>query len=240
MVIRPKGGIYMKRGLAGTLAVIIVLTVIVSAWLMLREPKEETFLRLAPHKYTVVIDAGHGGEDGGARSVCGMLESGINLEIAKKTDLLMRFYGINTVMVRTEDISIHDAGAVTFNEKKRSDLSNRAKLANNTPNAVLVSIHQNSFSASQYFGAQVFYARNDASKALAEILQSQMMHLDNENTRKIKPVYESLYLINNVSCPAILVECGFLSNPKDSANLVTAPYQTKVAMTIAAGMTQYN
>ncbi|MCL2081280.1 MAG: N-acetylmuramoyl-L-alanine amidase [Oscillospiraceae bacterium] len=229
----------MRRGFAGFMAVMILLAVGAAAWFMLRGT-EDVFLRLEAHRYTVVIDAGHGGADGGATALNGMLESGINLEIAKKTDLLMRFYGIKTVMVRTEDVSIHDGSAVTLSEMKRSDLSNRAKLVNATPDAVLVSIHQNSFTQSQYFGAQVFYADDDASKALAEIMQARMLSLDRENTRKTQAASADLYLLQNVSCPAVLVECGFLSNPKDSANLVTAPYQTKAAMAITAGVLAIN
>lgn len=226
-----------KKGKSGVVAVFLVLAVIAGAWFFLRKTTEDTFLRLNPHINTVVIDAGHGGEDGGAKALSGMLESGINLEISKKAELLMRFYGVKTVMVRTEDISIHDTGLTTFADKKRSDLNNRVKLVNSTPNAVLLSIHQNSFTESQYFGAQAFYARDGISKTLAEVIQTQMLTLDTENTRKIKPAAEDLFLMNNVNCPAVLVECGFLSNAKDSANLTSEKYQTKVAMAIVSAFT---
>ncbi|MCL1820757.1 MAG: N-acetylmuramoyl-L-alanine amidase [Oscillospiraceae bacterium] len=230
----------MRKGTAGFLAFLILAFVAVSAWFVLKPDKKGVFLHLEPHGYTVVIDAGHGGVDGGTQALNGILESGINLEIAKKTDLLLRFYGVNTVMVRTEDISIHNPESNTIAEKKRTDLQNRVKLANNTPDAFLMSIHQNSFSESQYFGAQVFYAEDSVSKLFAEVLQQQFYKLDAENTRKIKQAYDSIYLMNNVTCPAVLVECGFLSNPKDSANLTTADYQTKVAMTLTSAFTMYN
>lgn len=227
----------MKKSKTAVIAVFIVVAVIAAAWFVLQQSSSETFLRLNPYINTVVIDAGHGGEDGGAKALSGMLESGINLEIAKKTELLMRFYGVKTVMVRTEDISIHDPSANTFAEKKSSDLKNRAKIVNNTPNAVLLSIHQNSFTESKYFGAQAFYARDGVSQSLAEIIQTQMLKLDTDNTRKIKPAAEDLFLMNNVNCPAVLVECGFLSNSKDSANLTETKYQTKVAMSLVSAFT---
>ena len=122
---------------------------------------------------TVVIDAGHGGEDGGASSKSGVLESTINLEIAGITNDLLRFAGVRTAMVRTQDVSVYTEGG-SIQQKKVSDLKNRVRFVESTPNALLLSIHQNFFPETKYHGAQVFYAKTLGSEALAEQLQATL------------------------------------------------------------------
>lgn len=181
---------------------------------------------------TVVIDAGHGGEDGGAVSVTGAYESGINLEIALRLNDLLHLFGQKTVMVRTDDRSVYTEGE-TVAQKKVSDIRNRVKLTEQTPNALLVSIHQNYFSESKYRGAQVFYASTDGSRALAERLQAQLAaQVDPRNHRECKKAAD-IYLMEHVTCPAVLVECGFLSNPAEEALLRDKNYQTGLAAVIA-------
>ncbi|GHV06917.1 N-acetylmuramoyl-L-alanine amidase CwlD [Clostridia bacterium] len=188
--------------------------------------------------HVVVIDAGHGGLDGGAVSISGMLESGINLEIAKKTDALMRFLGYNTVMLRDTDSSLHDPSAATIAAKKRSDLNNRVKLVGAIPNAVLISIHQNFFQQSQYHGAQIFWNNVGAAQGFAEVAQEKFLTLDPDNRRAAKPV-GNVFLMTHVKCPAILAECGFLSNAGDEKNLTDASYQIKVAAVLTASFVQW-
>ncbi len=185
--------------------------------------------------HTPVIDAGHGGVDGGAVSITGVNESNINLQIALKAQLLFRFYGLDPVMVRTEDISIHDPASETIRDKKRTDLQNRVKLVEDTPNAVLLSIHQNTFEQAQYHGAQSFYAPTDGSRDLAQLLQSHIRtDLDTGNTREAKKIDSGVYIMNNITCPAVLLECGFLSNAEEEAKLRTDAYQTKLAALLIA------
>lgn len=187
----------------------------------------------------IVIDAGHGGEDGGAVSCTGVNESNINLEIALRVDDLCHLLGYRTIMLRTEDISLHDASAQTIAEKKVSDLKNRVKLVNQTSNALLVSIHQNQFSQSKYHGAQVFYAQTDGSQALAEQLQENFKTaVDASNNRQCKPA-DSVYLMNKIQCTGVLVECGFLSNPQEEAMLRDAAYQKKLAAVITCSICSY-
>ena len=187
---------------------------------------------------TVVIDAGHGGEDGGAVSPSGTVESGINLEIALRLDGILGFYGADVVLTRTEDISLHDPDAQTLREKKASDLRNRAKKVESVPNALLVSIHQNTYTGSGYYhGAQVFYANAASSLSLAEHTQEILRSaLDPENHRQASRLPGAVYLMDHVTCPAILVECGFLSNPEEDALLRTAEYQTKLAAALASAL----
>ena len=183
-----------------------------------------------------VVDPGHGGEDGGAVSITGVPESGINLAIAKRLDALLGFYGEHCYLMREEDISLHDPEAQTLREKKVSDLHNRAETVQELEGAILVSIHQNMFPQSRYHGSQVFYAPTQGSQALAEALQTALQtHLQPDNSRQAKPIGDNVYLMNHVDCPAVLVECGFLSNPEEEAQLRREDYQTKLA-TVAAGV----
>ncbi len=190
---------------------------------------------------TLVIDAGHGGEDGGAVSLTGVPESGINLAIAQKLDQLLGLYGMAPVMLRTEDISLHDGGARTARERKRSDLHNRVEAVEAVENATLLSIHQNTYPEGQYHGAQVFYGAGEGSQDLAQFTQETLRAaLDPENGRAAAKIPDSVYLMNHISCRAILVECGFLSNPEEEALLRTGDYQTKVAAALAAAWLQYD
>lgn len=185
---------------------------------------------------TVVVDAGHGGEDGGAVSPAGTVESGVNLAIARRLDLLLGFYGADVVMLRTEDVSLHDPDAATLRQKKSSDLHNRAERIASIPNATLISIHQNTFSGgSRYHGAQVFFSPGEESRMLAVHTQEVLrLALDPDNSREAAQIPESVYLMNHIDCRAILVECGFLSNPAEDALLQTGGYQTKIATALAA------
>lgn len=184
----------------------------------------------------IIVDAGHGGIDGGTTSCTGVLESHINLEIALRLNDLFHFLGYETVMIRTTDESIYTQGN-TIAAQKVSDLQERVKIANNTPGGILVSIHQNYFSQSQYQGLQVFYSDSQQSKALAEHVQnaSKLMLSNQRASKKASGVY----LMEHVTCPAILVECGFLSNPVEATLLCTADYQKKICAVIATSVSNY-
>ncbi len=219
----------LKRGLAlcMTLASVGVLCVVLS-------PRElPTFARMT--EQTLIIDPGHGGEDGGAVSASGQVESELNLNIALQLDSLMGFYGVRTVLTRTEDVSIHDADAKTIREKKVSDLHNRVALINATENATLISIHQNADLNKSCHGTQVFYADEVLSLPLARTVQDTVKQaLDTENKRTPHAIPKSVYLMNHISCRAVLVECGFLSNPTEARLLKSKDYQMKLAMTLAS------
>ncbi|MPM11745.1 hypothetical protein SDC9_58096 [bioreactor metagenome] len=184
---------------------------------------------------TLIIDAGHGGVDGGAVSVRGTVESKINLEIALKLDAIMGLFGVNVKMLRSEDISLHDSSADTIREKKVSDLHNRVKMIEETPNATLISIHQNIFAVTKYSGAQVFYTSEESSKLFAISTQETLrLSLNKDNDRVAAKVPATVYLMNHISCRAILVECGFLSNPAEDALLQSDAYQIKIAAALAS------
>lgn len=187
---------------------------------------------------SIIIDAGHGGEDGGATSCTGALESHINLEIALKLDDLLHLLGIDTVMIRSTDRSVYTQGD-TIAAKKVSDLKERVRIANETENAVLVSIHQNNFSDSQYSGAQVFYAPTTDSKAFAAQLQSQLIRSLNPNSNRQIKKADGIYLMQHISCTGVLVECGFLSNPEEEARLRNEEYQLELCCVLASACSSF-
>ena len=197
----------------------------------------------APAGQTIwIIDAGHGGEDGGAVAADGSKESDINLAITRRLGALLLLLGEETRSTRESDISIHDDSASTLREKKRSDLENRVSLVNCTQGAALVSIHQNSFpSSKRTHGAQVFYGGEEGSAALAASVQAALNRTVNTGNEKTeKAIDASIFLMKNVTAPAVLIECGFLSNESEAALLKSVDYQQKLSLVIAAGLLQSN
>ena len=187
---------------------------------------------------TVVIDAGHGGMDGGATSYTGVLESQVNLEIALKLNDLMHLLGIKTRLVRDTDRSVHTTGD-TIAQKKVSDLRERVRIVNSTKDGLLVSIHQNKFPDSRYSGAQVFYAPTGGSKALASLLQSAFVeNLNPGSKRQIKKA-DGIFLMQHINCTGVLIECGFLSNPQEEYLLRSDEYQRKICCVIATSVSQH-
>ena len=191
-------------------------------------------------RITVIIDAGHGGEDGGAE-VDGVLEKDINLSIADKLADTLRLCGVRVTEIRDEDISVYDDSAQSLREKKVSDLKHRVEIVNGSENNILVSIHQNKFDNSAYSGAQVFYSsNNDKSRVLAESIRNSVVSLlQNDNTRELKPANSDIYLLDNATVPAVIVECGFLSNDEERAKLLDSGYQSEMAYSIAMGVLEY-
>lgn len=186
----------------------------------------------------IIIDAGHGGEDGGATSCTGRLESTYNLEISLRLNDLLHLLGYDTKMIRTTDISVYTKGE-TIAQKKISDLKERVRVVNETENALLLSIHQNNFSDSRYSGAQVFYAGTEGSEALAKQLQTAFVAALNPGSNRKSKKSDGVYLMEHIECTGVLIECGFLSNPEEEAKLRSAEYQKKLCCVIAGTVGQY-
>ena len=226
----------MKRGilLAGALVGTVVLLALTLGRLNgMMEPvmELETLQRTGP----LVLDAGHGGEDGGAVSITGAPESQINLAIVLKLRDVLGLYGVDPILLREEDISLHDDNANTLREKKRSDLKNRVTVVENVEGGTLLSIHQNTYPGSQYHGTHVFYAPTEGSQSLAEHFQNSInTALQPDNERAVKQIPDTVYIMNHITCPAILIECGFLTNPEEEALLRDEDYQRKLSAVIAA------
>lgn len=183
-------------------------------------------------RVSFVIDAGHGGVDGGAVSCRGYYEKHINLEISQRLDDLLHLLGYRTKMIRQEDISVYTQGS-TIAEKKASDLKQRVRLVNETPQAILLSIHQNFYTDSRYYGAQVFYGSAQGSALLAQKLQEGFgMFLNDGSNRQCKQA-QGIYLMKHIQRPGVLIECGFLSNYEEEALLRDPVYQKKLCCVIA-------
>lgn len=189
---------------------------------------------------TVVLDSGHGGADGGCVGVNGCVEKDINLAIAKNLEQLLKMSGFNVVMTRTEDVSIHSEGVEGLRNQKISDMENRLKIVQSYPDSLFISIHQNQYTEPEFFGGQIFYTTNNSGNSkLAQLLQESFAEVQEGNDREIKIIDNDLYLFKNTKQLAVLAECGFLSNPKDAANLSDSDYQKKIAFTIYKGIMKY-
>ena len=189
-------------------------------------------------QHCVIIDAGHGGEDGGATSCTGILESRINLQISLRLRDLLHLLGYETRMIRETDTAVNTDGD-TIAGRKLSDLKARVRTVNETENAILISIHQNMFSDSRYSGAQVFHAATGDSKCLAEQMQAALISSLNPGSRRRCKAAEGIYLMEHIQCTGVLVECGFLSNPEEEAKLRSHEYQTQLCCVIGSALNQY-
>lgn len=190
---------------------------------------------------TVVLDAGHGGEDGGASGKSGVPEKQINLAITKDLEQLLTASGYRVVMTREDDTATADDDLDSIRKRKTSDLHNRLKLIEKQGSCIFISIHQNFFPQSQYDGTQIFYSTNNGkSKDLAEDIRARVVGLlQKDNRRQTKPATSSIYLLWQAKVPAVLVECGFLSNAAEESKLNRPDYQRQIAFAVYCGFLDY-
>ena len=226
-------------GERGRLRLLIIVAVVYGAvYLSMEHNLAVKTAALALQPTIVVVDAGHGGEDGGAVSDSGSRESQINLDIALRLEQVLALCGMKPMMIRSEDRSVYTEGD-TVHARKVSDLKQRVALVNEQQSAVLVSIHQNHFDEAKYHGAQVFYSASGRSKELAQLVQNCLRQtLDPNNRRDIKKA-DTVYLLEQTACTGILIECGFLSNPQEALLLQEPKHQTKIACAIGSAMAQF-
>lgn len=225
---------------------IIVLSLIMASFLLIMissfsDIAHYTSAELDSAAPSVIIDAGHGGEDGGAEAG-GVLEKDINLSVSRKLAGILRLSGCRVTEVRDTDTAVYSDGAGSLREKKVSDLENRVKLFNSDENNIVVSIHQNKFGNSRYSGAQIFYSENSPGSArLAESIRRAITALlQPDNTRELKKAGDDIYIMKNAEVPALIVECGFISNDAERAMLTDESYQQKLAFAIAMGVLDYS
>ena len=225
----------LRRPLRGPL-IILLLTVIPVVVLLSLHGRMTNTAAQADAAMTLVIDPGHGGIDGGAQGADGSKESDINLAIALKLRAIAEFYGQDNIMTRQDDSTKSDRE--TYSEHR--DLVCRTEIINSARNPVLVSIHQNCYPTGQPSGPQVMYAANQDSEILGKIMHQNMINsLDPGNRRVAEPASKGLYILSHVSCPAVLVECGFMSNFSDMEHLKEPTYQTAVAAVLMGSYLQY-
>ena len=190
---------------------------------------------------TVILDPGHGGEDGGAVGNGNVYEKDLNLAIAKQMEMYLKMNGVSVVCTRNEDILLYDKNTDYEGRKKVLDLAARLKISRETENSVFVSIHMNSFPQSGTRGLQVYYSKNhDDSASLASLLQERTRsYLSPQNRRKIKAASSNIYLLDRITTPAVLIECGFLSNDEECALLANEEYQKKLSLVLADSITRF-
>lgn len=196
---------------------------------------------LIKKKMTIIIDPGHGGFDGGADGLFGIVEKDINLDIGVKLKEMLSTMGFNVVMIRESDVSLEDDCSKSISERKTSDMKNRLKFCDNYDNPIFISIHQNKFYQSNCFGTQIFYGRhNSKSKLLAEKLQNNFkIDINKNNNREIKKGEKNLFLLYNTKCPIVLIECGFISNPSEARLLIDGDYQSKICFVIMKSLIEF-
>jgi N-acetylmuramoyl-L-alanine amidase len=188
----------------------------------------------------IVVDPGHGGIDGGAVSISGMMEKDVNLKISLKLRDKLQQLGYKVILTRESDNGLYtDEG--TIRKKKIEDLNNRTKIKKDSNCDMFISIHLNMFPESKYYGAQVWYSRNKDSEKLAKLIQDNFKSdLDSTNNRKEKPALDSYKVLRSVdNMPSVLVECGFLSNPMEEKKLKSNYYQDKIVDSIAKSVSMY-
>ena len=234
----------MKIGKKSIIAIITAFLIILSAMLYLTfmanfSAAEASSMPIT--QKTVIVDAGHGGDDGGAIGIDGTVEKDINLDIALKLEKILKFYGFNVIMTRTQDVMTCDDGLDSLRKRKISDIHNRFELMRKNPDAIFISVHQNKFEDSSQHGTQVFYSGNDErSKGLAEAIQSSVtLTLQRKNDRVVKKSGSGIYLLYHAKIPAVLVECGFISNSDEVKKLKDESYRMKLAILIADGLLKY-
>lgn len=189
-----------------------------------------------PKEKVVVIDAGHGAEDPGKVGVNGVLEKDINLEVAKLLRDYLTAEGIQVVMTREDDQGLYPSDA---GNKKLEDMRKRVEKINDTKPDLVVSVHQNSYSDADIWGAQVFYyTHSKDGKDAAETIQEVIKALNEENKRQAK-ANDTYYMLKKTEVPTVIVECGFLSHPEEADLLATKEYQKKVAEVIGNGVIKW-
>lgn len=188
----------------------------------------------------IVIDAGHGTPDEGAQNSDGLTEAKINLNIALKLQNLLESSGATVILTRSNDNAIYDANADSIAEKKVSDIKNRVKIGNSSSADIFVSIHLNKIPQEQYWGWQTFYREGDeSSKNLATYIQNNINKVISNDNERVPLKIDNIYIMKNVEIPIALVECGFLSNKKETSKLVQDEYQDKLAWGIYNGIMDY-
>lgn len=189
----------------------------------------------------IIIDAGHGGEDGGAVGIDGTYEKDINLQISLKVNDILTLFGYKTHLIRTTDTAIHTTGD-TIRQRKVSDIRNRTATMDLYENCIYLSVHQNKYDDSRIWGTQTFYSANcDESREFAGHIQNAVKsQLQPNNKRQIKKSGTDIYVLYNATKPAVMVECGFVSNQSELNQLKDSTYQNNMALSIATGIINYN
>ncbi len=201
---------------------------------------EETLASTDAYTRVVILDAGHGGEDGGAIGINGVYEKDLNLCVSRMLANMLRSAGVTVIETRTEDRLLYREDENVRGYRKMYDLRNRLAVAENNPEALFISLHMNSFSSPQYSGLQVYYAKTPGSERLARILQNGVHStLQKDNAREVKAADSNIYLLDRTDNTAVLIECGFLSNPRECEKLSSEDYRKQLCFSLFCGIITY-
>ena len=230
--------IFKKRIIGISVWLIAIVTIALFSGLSQEVIKTSVKAEIYPQ---IILDAGHGGFDGGAVANDGTVEKDINLNITLTLEKMLKQSGFEVVMTRTDDSSTESNSNDKIAKKKKSDLNNRLELMKKYDDAVFVSIHLNKFTTSAARGSQIFYSSKvDSSKNLADSIQNSIVRkIQPENTRVNKKSTSSTYILHNATVPAVIVECGFLSNKAELELLKNEEYQNKMAFCIYCGILDF-
>lgn len=201
---------------------------------------EETLVYTDARERVVILDAGHGGEDGGTVGVNGVYEKDLNLSVSNILAAMLRSAGVTVIETRTEDRLLYREEENIRGYRKMYDLRNRLAVAQNNPDALFVSLHMNSFSSPQYKGLQVYYADTAGSERLARVIQNGIRTtLQPDNDREVKAAGSGIYLLDRAENTAVLIECGFLSNPEECEKLSSEDYRKQLCFSLFCGIITY-
>lgn len=188
-------------------------------------------------KQVIIVDPGHGGIDPGKVGVNNALEKDINLSISFKLKTYLEEAGYEVILTRTDDNGLYSLGDTN---RKRADMKKRVDLINETNPALTISVHQNSFQQASSKGAQVFYhEKSTEARKLAELIQEQLKLVLNNGNKRLAKSNNSYYMLKNTTCPIVIVECGFLSNPEEADLLLNEDYQNKIAYAMTEGVKEF-
>ena len=231
------GKVFLK--VFAVVALLLIVTKIASDAYINSTAYEETISEIT-EKSTVILDAGHGGEDCGAIGKNGILEKNLNLEIATAIGKMLSEKGFAVIYTRTNDSLLYTEEENIYGMRKIYDLKNRCKFGAEYPNAIFISIHMNSYKSENCTGLQVYYSENseDSYTLASSVQKSVKENLQPTNKRQIKPG-KDMYILENLSNPAILIECGFLTNPDECEKLAKKEYQKELSFSIVCGIIEY-
>lgn len=192
-------------------------------------------------KKVIVLDPGHGGEDGGTIGVNGIYEKELNLEVSGTLAAILRFAGYEVIETRTEDILLYDRSVDYMGRKKVLDLAARLSIAQAAMPDIFVGIHMNAFPQEKYSGLTVYYSKNHPSSydAAAGLQSAVKSALQPDNNRAIKAAGSNIYLLDRLECPAVLIECGFLSNPEECEKLSTEEYRQSLSLVLYSSLVSF-
>ncbi len=206
---------------------------------LVNENRDSIFAAAEQDGICIVIDPGHGGEDGGCVSDKGILEKNLNLSVGEKVSVILNSMGYNTIMTRSSDKMLYDMYGDDYTGKKKTyDLKNRLIFARENSADIFVSIHMNKFPQSKYSGLQVYYSGNhtDSQVLASAIKEYNKLYLQKDNERETKRADTSIYLLHRMEVPAVLIECGFLSNEAETLKLTDEDYQKELSFMIASAL----